>query len=135
MAENGVLNVFAGLPRGTMAPIDLRVVADKGIRFTGTSGSSISDLKMMLNAAESQQLDPNLSVVAVSGFRGVKEGLEGVVHQAFPGKVVIYPQVLDFPLTRLPELKETLPGVYAKLGPNESWTIDAEEQFLKELLP
>ena len=134
LAENAVMNIFAGLPRGTMAGLDIGVVATKGIRFTGTSGSGISDMRLMLNAAESGGLDPNLSVVAVSGFRGAKEGLEGVVHQAFPGKVVIYPQILDFPLTRLQDLKDTLPNVYAKLGPNESWTIQAEEQFLKELL-
>ena len=134
LANNGVMNIFAGLPRGTMAALDIGAVATRGIRFTGTSGSGISDMRLMLDAAESGGLDPNLSVVAVSGFRGAKEGLDGVVHQAFPGKVVIFPQILDFPLTRLSDLKNTLPNVYAKLGPNESWTIQAEEQFLKELL-
>jgi len=49
--------------------------------------------------------------------------------------VVIYPQVLDFPLTLLSDLKDALPRVYAKLGANESWTVAAEEAFLEELLP
>jgi hypothetical protein len=74
-------------------------------------------------------------VAAISGFGSAKEGLEGVVHQAFPGKVVIYPQIESFPLTRLPELADVLPQVYAKLGPNESWTVEAEAEFLRELLP
>jgi threonine dehydrogenase-like Zn-dependent dehydrogenase len=135
LAPNAVMNIFAGLPSGTMAALDLGVVATKGIRFTGTSGSGISDMRLMLGAAESGRLDPNLSVTAVSGLKGAKEGLAGVVHQEYPGKVVIYPQILDFPLTRLEDLKNILPAVYGKLGPNESWTIEAEEQFLKELLP
>ena len=135
LAPNGVMNIFAGLPRGTKAAIDLSIVPDKGVRFTGTSGSAIGDLRGMLGAAEGGQLNPNLSVAAVSGMCDVKKGLEGVMHQAFPGKVVIYPQVLDFPATSLSDLKTALPSVYAKLGPNESWTVEAEAEFLKELLP
>ena len=134
LAPNGVMNVFAGLSRGTKAPIDLRKVASAGVRFTGTSGSAIRDLRNMLYDAESNRLNPNLSVAAISGLLDVKKGLEGVIHQAFPGKIVIYPQILDFPLTRLADLVDALPQVYAKLGPNETWTVEAEAEFLKEQL-
>ena len=75
------------------------LVVNKGIRFTGTSGSAIRDLRNMLDRRRERALDPNLSVAAISGLGDVKKGLEGVVHQAFTGKVVIYPQILDFPLT------------------------------------
>jgi threonine dehydrogenase-like Zn-dependent dehydrogenase len=135
LAPHGVMNVFAGLNRGVRAAIDLRDVVLKGIRFTGTSGSAIRDLRNMLTIAESGQLDPNLSVAAISGFNDTKKGLDGVIHQTFPGKIVIYPQVLDFPLTPLEELATVLPNVYAKLGPHHSWTVEAEAAFLKELLP
>jgi len=135
LADGAVLNVFAGLPRGTRAPIDLSVVISRGIRFTGTSGSAIRDLRVMLDAAESGALDPNLSVAAVSGLNDAKTGIDGVAHQRYPGKVVIYAQVLDFPLTALADLESVLPNVYAKLGPNHSWTNKAEAEFLKELLP
>jgi len=135
LAPSGVLNIFAGLSRGTRAAIDLDAIVTKGIRFTGVSGSSIHDLRVMLEKTESGQLDPNLSVAAVSGFNDVKKGLDGVIHQRFPGKVVIYPQVLDFPLTVLSNLRDVLPSVYARLGPNHTWTVEAETEFLKELLP
>jgi threonine dehydrogenase-like Zn-dependent dehydrogenase len=135
LADNAVVNIFAGLSRGVRAPIDLRLVVERGVRFTGTSGSAIRDLRNMLALAEGGSLDPNLSVAAVSGLGHVKEGLEGVIEQTFPGKVVIYPQLLDFPLTTLPDLKKVLPNVYTKLGPHESWTVEAEAEFLKELLP
>ena len=135
LAPGGVMNVFAGLSRGVQAPIDLIPVVNRGIRFTGTSGSAIRDMRKMLIATEAGELDTNLSVDAISGLNDVKKGLEGVIHQGFTGKVVIYPQILDFPLTRLEDLKDVLPNAYAKLGPNHSWTVEAEAQFLEELLP
>ena len=78
--------------------------------------------------------DPSGSVAAVSGLCGVKDGLEGVIRQGYPGKVVIYPQILEFPVTALPDLKDTLPAVYAQLGANESWTVEAETEFLRGLI-
>jgi len=57
------------------------------------------------------------------------------MKQSFPGKVVVYPQVLNFPVTRLEDLRDVLPNVYAKLGPQHSWTVEAEAEFLKEMLP
>jgi threonine dehydrogenase-like Zn-dependent dehydrogenase len=135
LADNGLMIIFAGLNRGVRASIDLSLVVKKGLRFTGTSGSAIRDLRNMLSAAEGGVLDPNLSVAAISGLGDVKKGLDGVIHQTFPGKIVIYPQILDFPLTALENLKNALPKVYAKLGPHHSWTVEAEAEFLKELLP
>lgn len=135
MAPGGVMNIFAGLPRGTRAPLDLSGVAARNVRLIGSSGSLIGDLRHMLEVTECGELDPNLSVVAVAGLSAAKEGLDGVMHSRFPGKVVIYPQVLDFPLTMLTDLKDRLPSVYEKLGPNESWSVEAEEAFLREMLP
>ena len=135
LAQDGLMIVFAGLNRGVRAPINLSLVVNKGLRFTGTSGSAIRDMRNMLSAAEGGVLDPNLSVAAVSGLGDAKKGIEGVMHQTFAGKIVVYPQILDFPLTALEDLKDVLPAVYAKLGAHHSWTVEAEAEFLKELLP
>ena len=135
LARDGLMIIFAGLNRGVRAPIHLGLVVDKGVRFTGTSGSAIRDMRSMLSAAESGLLDPNLSVAAIAGLSAAKKGIEGVMNQTFAGKIVVYPQILDFPLTALADLKDVLPQVYAKLGPHHSWTVEAEAEFLKELLP
>lgn len=135
LADGGAMNIFAGLTRGTRAPIDLRVVVERGIRFRGTSGSAISDLRSMLEYTEGQRLNTNLSVDAITGMCDARKGIEGVMHQAFEGKCVVYPAILNFPLTKLAELKTVLPKVYAKLGLNETWTVEAEAEFLKEMLP
>lgn len=135
LADHGVMNVFAGLPRGTMARFNLNDVVRRGVRFTGTSGSSIEDLARMRDLTESHALSPNKSVAAIAGLEGVPEGLHAVADGRFPGKVVIFPNLSKpLPLTTLPELKERLPSVYAKLGPGESWTVEAEEELLRLLL-
>ena len=54
--------------------------------------------------------------------------------QVFPGKVVIYPQIKEFPLTPLPDLKERLPSVYARLRNGREWTNEAEAEFLRLML-
>ena len=53
----------------------------------------------------------------------------------FPGKVVIFPQIKHFPLTPLEDLKETLPSVAARLNHGREWTVEAEQEFLRLMLP
>jgi threonine dehydrogenase-like Zn-dependent dehydrogenase len=135
LADNGVMNVFAGLPRGTQALFDMNAIVRRGVRYTGTSGSSIEDLAHMLDLTERHALSTNKSVAAVAGLEGVAEGLRAVADGRFPGKVVIFPNLSQpLPLTTLAELKERLPGVYARLGEGESWTVEAEAELLRLLL-
>jgi D-arabinose 1-dehydrogenase-like Zn-dependent alcohol dehydrogenase len=135
LADDGVMNVFAGVPRGTMARFNINDIKQRGVRFTGTSGSSIEDLAHMRDLIESKRLATNKSVNAVAGLEGVDEGLRAVADGRFPGKVVIFPNLSKpLPLTPLPELATTLPTVYAKLGEGESWTVEAEEELLRLLL-
>ena len=134
LAENAVMNIFAGLPRGTMCGFDANLVTQRGVRFTGTSGSSIGDLREMLALTESHELATNRSVAAVAGLEGFKDGLRAVIDGRFAGKVVIYPNIGSLPLTPIEELGETLPGVAAKLAADGSWTNAAEAELLRELL-
>lgn len=134
-AAGGVVNVFAGLTRGTQARIDLNAVAQRGVRYTGTSGSSIADLTHMRDLVESKQLPTNRSVAAVAGLEGVAEGLRSVAEGRFAGKVVIYPNLgKALPLTPLDQLAEVLPGVAAKLDGDGMWTPEAEQELLAEML-
>jgi L-sorbose 1-phosphate reductase len=135
LADNGVMNVFAGVPRGTQARFDINAITQRNVRFTGTSGSSIEDLAHMRDLTESKALSPNKSVAAVAGLEGVDEGLRAVADGRFPGKVVIFPNLSKpLPLTALPELKQVLPSVYAKLDKDGTWTVEAEEELLRLLL-
>jgi len=134
LAPRGVMNVFAGVPRGTMTTLDLSDTYLRDTRVIGHSASTIDDLRLMLRQAESGILSPNRSVAAIGSLRAARDGLLAVRDTSFPGKVVIYPNIRDFPLTALPDLKEKLPGVYARLEDGRSWTNAAEEQLLRDLL-
>jgi len=134
-AVGGVINVFAGLTRGTQARIDLNAVAQRSVRYTGTSGSSIADLAHMRDLVETKQLPTNRSVAAIAGLEGVAEGLRSVSEGRFAGKVVIYPNLgKPLELTPLWELDKVLPGVAAKLDEDGMWTPEAEQELLREML-
>ena len=135
MAPRSVMNVFAGVARGTMTTLDLSDAYMKDTRVIGHSASSIEDLRQMLYLAESGELSPNRSVAAVGSLSAARDGLFAVQDTSFPGKVVVYPQIKDFPLTSLHDLNNTLPSVYAKLKNGKEWTKEAEEEFLRLMLP
>lgn len=135
LAPGGVMNIFAGLPRGTKAQLDLSRVCAADVRFIGTSGSRIKDLQQVLQKARTGALNPNRSVAAISGIGGAWEGLKAVQEGRFTGKIVVYPQIENLGLTPLSELKDRLPAIYARLEDGKWWTKEAEEELLQELLP
>jgi len=134
VGKRGVYNIFAGVGRGTMAQMDMNKVIANNARWFGSSGSFIDDLKMTLTLAEKGELSPNMAVAAVGGIEAVQDGLTAVSESAMPGKIVIYPHIAHLPLTPLPQLHEKMPAVAAKLGPDDTWTREAEEALLEELL-
>jgi len=135
LAPRGVMNIFAGVARGTMARLDLGDVYLKGVRVIGHSASTIDDLRLMLHQAESGTLSPNRSVAALGSLSAARDGLRAVQDAVFPGKIVIYPHIKDFTLTSLPDLKNKLPSVYARLKDGREWTVEAEAEFLRLMLP
>ncbi len=134
VADGGWLNVFAGVARGTMADLDVSDVARRHVRYTGTSGSSIDDLRKTLSMTESGELSPNRSVAAIGGIEAAHEGLAGVKAARFTGKIVIYPQITGLPLTALEDLPRVLPEVAAQLNSEGAWTKAAEEALLAHFL-
>jgi len=134
LAPLGVMNVFAGVARGTMAQIDLSDVYMKDVRIIGHSASTIDDLRLMLHQAESGRLSPNRSVAAVGSLSAARDGLRAVKETVFPGKIVIYPHIKHLPLTALPDLKDKLPSVHARLKDGREWTVEAEQEFLRLML-
>jgi len=134
LAKNGVLNIFAGLARGSLAEMDASLLATKRIRLTGSSGSRIADLRQVLAKAEAGALHPEHSVAAIGGIHAAWHGMEAVINGTFPGKIVIYPQIEDLPLTALTDMRTSLPNVAAKLDAQGRWTQAAEETLLRECL-
>ncbi|MEV4534567.1 zinc-binding dehydrogenase [Asanoa sp. NPDC049518] len=134
LADGGVINLFAGLPRGTRCAWDLTAVAHRGVRAVGTSGSSVADLCQARDRIESGALQPNRSVAAIGGLDAAPDALRAVAEGRFGGKVVIFPNLREpLPLTALIALRGVLPEVGEHLD-RIHWTQAAEEELFRRLI-
>lgn len=131
LADGAWFNIFAGVARGTMANLDVNAIVQRRVRYLGSSGSSLSDMRETLARVESDELSTNASLAAIGGMEAAKVGLQAVKEGWFPGKTLIFPLIHDLPLTPLAELQEKLPTVYAKLKDGQFWTQEAEEELLR----
>ena len=131
LAKGGVMNVFAGVARGTTAPIDLNDLVYRNARIIGHSASQIEDMLTMLQKVEHAVLSTNRSVAAVGSLSAAKDGMQALIDATYPGKVVIFPNIRELPLTSLTELHEILPSVAAKFKDGRTWTREAEQEFIE----
>ncbi len=130
-APNGIINIFAGIPADVTADIDLDGYISRHLYFIGTSGSTLSDMKNVLDKVHKYQLDTNISVAAVAGLEGAIDGIRAVEHHTIAGKIIVYPTCKAMPLTRLDELKQTQANVYNKLT-DGIWNAKAEQALINQ---
>jgi threonine dehydrogenase-like Zn-dependent dehydrogenase len=126
MAADGMLVMFAGLPVGTRASVDLSRVFLHGAQYTGTSGSRISDQERVVRKTVNHELAPGRAVAAVGGMEAAPEGLRALMENRYPGKIVIFPQLRGLPLTSLADLAAGDTELAAALGSGGTWTAAAE---------
>lgn len=129
-APRGLINIFAGIPATVTGKIDLDTYIEKRLFFIGTSGSTLDDMKRMLEKVATDRLDTNVSVAAVCGLDGALDGIRAVENRTIAGKIVVYPACKGLGLTRLEELAEKLPDVAACLN-DGLWTGQAEKKLLE----
>ncbi|CAM3624254.1 zinc-binding dehydrogenase [Nocardioides zeicaulis] len=134
MNPDGMLVFFAGVPNGTLAPLNLSAVYLDNAQYTGTSGLTIHDQQQVVDLAQRGELSPGSIVGAVGGMRAAKDGLQALVDGSYSGKVLIFPQIDDLPLMGLDELGERLPDVAAQLGPGGTWNGDVERALFDSQL-
>ena len=130
-----VVNLFAGLKRGVMAKVNAWLISGpQQLRLIGHSGSALDDQIAVVDRVISGQLKPELSVAAVGGMNQVADGIQAMKDWVYPGKIVIYPHVLDFPLTAIADLEKKIPEIAAYLGEGKTWSQEAEKVFLDRML-
>ena len=132
MNENGMMVFFAGVPNGTMGELSLSNVYLHNAQYTGTSGLTIDDQAAVLARAEEGVLSPGRMVAAVGGMETALDAIDGVINSSYPGKIVVFPQIQGLPLMGLDELAEKMPEIGAKLGPNNTWTQEAEVALIEK---
>jgi L-sorbose 1-phosphate reductase len=129
-AERGIVNIFAGIPATVYAYINLNEYIKKQLYYIGTSGSTIEDMKVVLNKVETGKLDTNVSVAAVSGLDGAVDGIRAVENRSIAGKIIVYPFCKGMGLIPLKQLSEKMPEAAKKLK-NGLWTKQAENRLLE----
>jgi threonine dehydrogenase-like Zn-dependent dehydrogenase len=127
--RRGLINIFAGIPATVSGAVDLDAYIEKQLYLLGTSGSTLDDMKRMLEKVESGRLDTNVSVAAVCGLEGAVEGIRAVENRLIAGKILVYPACKGLGLTRLEELRQERPDVAACLQ-DGLWTLEAERKLL-----
>lgn len=135
LAPDGLLVIFGGLARGTLARLDLSPIYLGAAQITGSAGSAIRDQRRVLEKVAAGHLATASAVAAVGGLDAARAGMQGLMDGRFPGKMVIYPQIESFPLTALADLKTTAPAVYDRLDAGGIWTRAAEAEFLRTFAP
>jgi threonine dehydrogenase-like Zn-dependent dehydrogenase len=133
MKPDGMLVLFAGVPNGTMGAVNLSNVYLSNAQYTGTSGLTIDDQASVMARRVAGTLSPGRSVAAIGGLETAAEAIESVIEGKYPGKVVIFPQIHNLPLTGLKELRDRLPQVAEKLGEDLMWTNEAEEALIEAM--
>ena len=133
MKPDGMMVLFAGVPNGTMGAVNLSNVYLSNVQYTGTSGLTIDDQASVMERRVAGTLSPGRSVAAIGGLETAAEAIESVIEGKYPGKVVIFPQIRNLPLTGLKELKERLPEVAEKLGDDLMWTNEAEQVLIEKM--
>lgn len=133
MSDDGMLVIFAGAKIGTMTTVDLAPVARAARQYTGTSGSSLDDQIGIVRRAAAGRLSPGRSVAAVGGIGAAAEGLVALKEGRFPGKIAIFPQLVDLPLQSVDELIARYPSVGAAMGDEKMWNSAAERALYEAL--
>lgn len=136
MRRYGVLNLFAGIKRGT-GQVFLGDIHYDQITLTGNSGSRLEDMEKMLRITERAELDTNFSAGAVVGMKACADGVRAVAEGKITNKTILYPQLPDLPLTRIEDLPAQVdfsPEVAREVKEGR-WSQRAEEELLKALLP
>ncbi len=127
LTDGGVLNLFAGIPKGQKVALDLTPLASRHMRLMGSSGSTMDDIAECLRLVAEGALPARKAIGAIAGLNALPDALRAVQEHRYPGKIVIFPQLPDLPLLGLQELATHLPEVYAHLEDGRYWTKAAEE--------
>ncbi|HSV86288.1 MAG TPA: hypothetical protein VLH85_06915 [Levilinea sp.] len=91
MSPDGMWVLVAGMPNGTLAPLDLSQVFLHNAQYTGTSGVSIQDQKLVMYKAVTGSLSPDMLVAAGGGTHAAKAGCDALIDGRFSGKIMVFP--------------------------------------------
>jgi threonine dehydrogenase-like Zn-dependent dehydrogenase len=132
LGKDGLMNIFAGIPAGKEGELNVKGIANGGVRYIGSSGSKTAHLRHTLQLAESGALQPVTALAAIGGLKSLKEGLQAVIDAKYPGKTVIFPNCPDMPLTSIDKISDLADGIDATLDKNGFYTLETEKKLFEK---
>ena len=129
--DDGMINLFAGTPSGTSISVDLSRVYLGNLQLAGTSGLHRRHQQGALRLSKEGKIDLDDPIAAVGGMYAVPEAIRATEERIFPGRIVIYPQLVDLPLMGIRELGEQYPSVGERLKDGNRWTSGAERELME----
>lgn len=129
LAVDGLMNIFAGIPAGKEAVLDVGAIRNRGVRFVGSSGSRMEHMRKTLDLVESKHINPATALAAIGGMNALWEGLDGVANARFAGKTVIFPHCPELPLTAMEAVRDAMPEVAKTLSEDGFYTQDTEAEL------
>jgi threonine dehydrogenase-like Zn-dependent dehydrogenase len=132
LAEDGLMNIFAGIPAGKEACLNVGDIVRRGVRYIGSSGSRTAHLRHTLELVETGKLQPVTALAAVGGMRALWEGLQGVAEARFPGKTVIFPQCEDMPLVPVTHLEQLGREIADSISDDGFYTLETEAAIVRK---
>ena len=94
-----MLNLFAGTPANTNFNISLHLITQGNLQITGASGLSLETMREALRLWEEGKLDLSKSSAATCGLNAAAEAIRAAESRRFPGKVIVFPQQPDLPVS------------------------------------
>lgn len=131
LKTDGLMNIFAGIPAGKEGSLNIKGIAENGMRYIGSSGSLTSHLKHTLKLVEDAKLNPATALAAIGGMQDLKKGLDAVANAKFPGKTVIFPNCETMPLTVMDNIDQLSPELKATLTKDGFYTKKTEEKLME----
>ena len=131
LKDDGMINLFAGSPSGTVISVDLSRIYLGNLQLTGTSGLKRCHQQEAFRLSDQGKVDLNDPIAAVGGMAAAAEAIKATEERKFPGRIIIYPQLIDLPLMSIQELGEQYPSVGEKLKDGHRWTSGAERELMQ----
>ncbi len=131
LAPDGVMNIFAGIIKNPVIGVPQNDTVFTGQRWVGSCGVNYSQFLQTIRRVQKGLLDTNMSVAAIGGIDAVYQGYEATRDGRLSGKIVIYPQIKNLPLTDMQTMKEKFPEIASALRDGKFWTTAAEKILLE----
>lgn len=131
LKTDGLMNIFAGIPAGKDGELNVRGIANAGIRYIGSSGSRTAHLRQTLELVENNALKPVTALAAVGGMNALKRGLDAVINAEFPGKTVIFPNCPEMPLTPVKDIGKLATDLDSSLSSDGFYTAETEKKLME----